>query len=272
MYTITELENHARNIRKNIIKMVASAQSGHPGGSLSGVEILTWLYFNEMDINQENVNTINRDRFVLSKGHATPLLYAILCEKGFLTEEELVTFRAVNSRLQGHPNMNYVAGIDMSTGSLGQGLSTAVGMALANKLDNNKHRIYAMIGDGESQEGQIWEAFMAAANYKLDNLCVVLDFNGLQIDGDITKVMDPTPFAPKYEAFNWHVISIDGHDFKAIADAFALAKTIKNKPTVIIAHTVKGKGVSFMENEANWHGAATNPEQTEQALKEIEGV
>ena len=272
MQTINELKVHAQNMRKNIIKMVATAQSGHPGGSLSGVELLVWLYFNEMNIDKNNVATTDRDRFVLSKGHASPLLYAVLAEKGFIPEDELATFRAIDSRLQGHPNMTYVDGIDMTTGSLGQGLSAAIGMALANKIDNNQHRVYAMIGDGESQEGQIWEALMAAPNFKLDNLCVILDFNGLQIDGDITKVMNPTPFVEKYKAFRWHTIEIDGHDLKQIEKAFAEAKTIKDQPTIIVAHTVKGKGVSFMENEAGWHGSAPNPEQTQQALAEIEGV
>ena len=272
MQTINELKVHAQNMRKNIIKMVATAQSGHPGGSLSGVELLVWLYFNEMNIDKNNVATTDRDRFVLSKGHASPLLYAVLAEKGFIPEDELATFRAIDSRLQGHPNMTYVDGIDMTTGSLGQGLSAAIGMALANKIDNNQHRVYAMIGDGESQEGQIWEALMAAPNFKLDNLCVILDFNGLQIDGDITKVMNPTPFVEKYKAFRWHTIEIDGHDLKQIEKAFAEAKTIKDQPTIIVAHTVKGKGVSYMENEAGWHGSAPNPEQTQQALAEIEGV
>ena len=272
MQSINELKIHAQNMRKNIIKMVATAQSGHPGGSLSGVELLVWLYFNEMNIDKNNVATTDRDRFVLSKGHASPLLYAILAEKGFIPEDELATFRAIDSRLQGHPNMTYIDGVDMTTGSLGQGLSAAVGMALANKIDNNQHRVYAMIGDGESQEGQIWEALMAAPNFKLDNLCVMLDFNGLQIDGDITKVMDPTPFVEKYKAFRWHTIEIDGHDLQQIEKAFAEAKTIKGQPTIIVAHTVKGKGVSYMENEAGWHGSAPNPEQTKQALAEIEGV
>ena len=272
MYSIDELKIHAKNIRKNIIKMVAAAQSGHPGGSLSAVELLTWLYFNEMDINKDNLKTTKRDRFVLSKGHASPLLYAVLCEKGFLDESELVTFRAINSRLQGHPNMNYVDGIDMTTGSLGQGLSAAVGMALANRLDNSDRRVYCMVGDGESEEGQIWEAIMAAANFKLDNLCVMLDFNGLQIDGEIIKVMNPTPFDSKYQAFGWHTILIDGHDYQAIEKAFAEARQTKGQPTVIIAKTIKGKGVSFMENEAAWHGSAPNPEQTAQALAEIEGA
>ncbi|MDD3924248.1 MAG: transketolase [Erysipelotrichaceae bacterium] len=271
MYSLEQLKKHAKNMRKNIIEMVATAQSGHPGGSLSAVEILTWLYFNEMDVNKDNVKGVDRDRFVLSKGHASPLLYAVLCEKGFIDQSQLKTFRAINSKLQGHPNMNYVDGVDMSTGSLGQGLSTAVGMAIANKLDNSDYRVYSLIGDGESQEGQIWEALMAGANFKLDNLCAILDFNGLQIDGDITKVMNPTPFEDKYKAFGWHTIVIDGHDYQQIEDAFKEAKAVKGKPTLIIAHTIKGKGVSYMENNAAWHGSAPNEEQTKQALAEIEG-
>lgn len=262
---------HATNIRMNIVKMVSAASSGHPGGSLSAADILTWLYFNEMDIDKDNAGGIDRNRFVLSKGHASPLLYAVLAEKGIIEEKELSTFRKIDSKLQGHPNMNYVKGVDMSTGSLGQGLSTAVGMALANKLDENNHRIYCLIGDGESEEGQIWEATMAAAHYKLDNLCAIVDFNGLQIDGNITDVMNPTPFDKKFEAFNWNVITIDGHDFDQIEQAFAQAKQCKGKPTVIIAHTIKGKGVSYMENNAAWHGSAPNEQQCEQALKELKG-
>jgi len=271
MLSKSELQTHALNMRRNIVKMVTNAASGHPGGSLSCVEILNWLYFNEMDVNESNVKGINRDRFVLSKGHASPALYAILCEKGFLPEEELKTFRAINSRLQGHPNMNYVDGVDMSTGSLGQGLSAAVGMAIANKIDGNDHRIYCLVGDGESQEGQIWEAVMAASHYKLDNLCAIIDFNGLQIDGDITKVMDPTPFDTKYEAFGWNVAVVDGHNYDEIENAFACAKKTKGKPTVIIAKTVKGKGVSYMENQAGWHGSAPSVEQCEEAMKELGG-
>ncbi len=271
MNTKEELLKHAANIRMNIVKMVSAASSGHPGGSLSAADILTCLYFNVMDINKENAGTIDRDRFVLSKGHASPLLYATLAEKGILNEEDLMTFRKIDSKLQGHPNMNYVKGVDMSTGSLGQGLSTAVGMALANKLDKNEHRIYCLVGDGESEEGQIWEAAMAAAHYKLDNLCAILDFNGLQIDGNITDVMNPTPFDKKFEAFNWNVLTIDGHDFDQIEHAFAQAKQCKGKPTLILAHSVKGKGVSYMENNAAWHGSAPNKEQCEQAIKELKG-
>lgn len=268
---MTENQKHALNIRKNILKMVYSAQSGHPGGSLSAADILTDLYFNQMDINQENVNTIDRDRFVLSKGHASPLLYAVLCEKGFIKEEDLDGFRQIDSKLQGHPNMNYVDGVDMSTGSLGQGISCAVGMALANKLDKNEHRIYCLLGDGESEEGQIWEACMAASHYKLDNLCMILDYNHLQIDGNIKDVIGPEPFKSKFEAFGFYTIEIDGHNFEEIDEAFNKAKEIKGQPTMIIAHTVKGKGVSFMENNYAWHGSAPNTEQYEQAMKELGG-
>ena len=268
---IMELQEHARHIRQNIIRMVYSAQSGHPGGSLSSADILSYLFFEEMDINKENVNTIDRDRFVLSKGHASPLLYGTLCEKGFLTQEDILTFRKINSKVQGHPNMNMTPGVDMSTGSLGQGLSAGVGMALANKLDKNNHRIYVLVGDGESEEGQIWEAAMSAAHYKLDNLCAVLDFNGLQIDGKITDVMNPTPLDEKFKAFGWHVICIDGHNYEEIKAAFDEAKATKGQPTLILAHTLKGKGVSFMEGEAGWHGKAPNEEQYHIAMKDLGG-
>lgn len=264
-----ELQKHATEIRKNIIRMVTKAKSGHPGGSLSAADLLTVLYFDVMDINKDNVNSTNRDRFVLSKGHASPLLYSVLAEKGLLDKSLLSTFRQLGSPLQGHPNMHYVEGVDMSTGSLGQGLSAAVGMALANKLDNNEHRVYALMGDGECQEGQIWEAAMAAAHYQLDNLCAMLDFNGLQIDGKITDVMNPTPYDKKFEAFGWNVIEIDGHNIEEIKQAYQKAKQCKGKPTLILAHTVKGKGVSFMENLASWHGTAPNAEQCEAALKEL---
>ena len=271
MYTNEQLKTFATNIRKNIVKMVAGAKSGHPGGSLSGADLLTVLYFNEMNITKENADSTNRDRFVLSKGHASPLLYATLFEKGLL-EEDLESFRRINSKLQGHPNMNYVGAVDMSTGSLGQGISCAVGMALANKIDGNDNRVYALLGDGECQEGQVWEAAMAAAHYGLDNLCAILDFNGLQIDGDITKVLNPTPFDKKFEAFNWNVITIDGHDYDQIKSAYAKAKECKGRPTLILANTIKGKGVSFMENNYAWHGSAPNAEQLAQALADLEEV
>lgn len=261
---------HANNIRKNIVKMVANAKSGHPGGSLSAADIMTVLYFEEMNINEDNVDSIDRDRFVLSKGHASPCLYAALAERGLL-HEDLLTFRKLNSNLQGHPNMNSVAGVDMSTGSLGQGISAAVGMAIANKLGKNDHRVYAMLGDGECEEGQVWEAAMAASHYHLDNLCAIVDFNGLQIDGNVQNVMDPTPIDKKFEAFGWNTINIDGHDFDDIRNAFKVARECKGKPTMILAHTIKGKGVSYMENAANWHGVAPNEEQLKIALEELEG-
>lgn len=269
--TEVELLNHATNIRKNIVKMVTSAKSGHPGGALSATDLITTLYFNHMDITKENAGSFKRDRFVLSKGHASALLYAVLAEKGLIPEEELMTFRKLNSRIQGHPNMNYIEGIDMSTGSLGQGLSAAVGMALANKLDKSSSRVYALLGDGESQEGQIWEAAMAASHYKLDNLCAILDFNGLQIDGNITSVMNPTPLDKKFEAFGWHVIQIDGHNYNQIEKAFDEASVHTGQPTLILAKTIKGKGVSFMENQAGWHGTAPSQEQCDEAIKELEG-
>lgn len=270
MLSHTERANKAKEVRRNIIKQVAHAQSGHIGGALSGVEILLTLYFNEMNITQANEADLERDKFVLSKGHASALLYAVLKEKGFLSQDDLMTFRLINSKLQGHPNMNYVKGVDMSTGSLGQGLSAAVGMALNNKIHKNDFRTYALIGDGESQEGQIWEAAMSAAHYKLDNLCAFLDVNGLQIDGDVRVVMNPFPFKEKFEAFGWHVIEIDGHDYTQIDQALSVAREISGKPTMILAKTVKGKGVSFMENNYAWHGVAPKPEEEAAALKELE--
>ena len=267
---IEDLKLHAKNIRKNILRQVYTAQSGHPGGSLGATDILTVLYFDVMDINKENAGGIDRDRFVLSKGHVSPLLYAVLAEKGILAEEELKTFRAIDSKLQGHPNMNYVTGVDMSTGSLGQGFAVADGMALANKLAGNDHRIYCLIGDGETEEGEIWEAAMAAAHYKNDNLCAIVDVNGLQIDGKTSDVIGPEPLDQKFTAFGFHVICVDGHNMEELQSAFAEAKTVKGKPTAIIARTVKGKGVSFMENNAGWHGKAPNQEQFEAAMAELE--
>ena len=265
-----KLKEHATSIRRHILEQVYSANSGHPGGSLSAADILTFLYFEEMEINEQNVNGNKRDRFVLSKGHASPVLYATLAERG-LIDLDLKTFRQLGSRLQGHPNMNYVPGVDMSTGSLGQGISTAVGMALANKIDQNGYRVYTLIGDGESEEGEVWEASMAAAHYKLDNLCAILDYNHLQIDGNIKDVIGPEPFKSKFEAFGWTVLEIDGHDFDEIRQAFAQAREIEGKPTLILAHTVKGKGVSFMENNAAWHGSAPDAEQYAMAMKELGG-
>lgn len=266
------LKRHTTNIRRNIVKMVTEAKSGHPGGSLSSVEILTAIYFTQMDITKDNLESVERDRFVLSKGHAAPLLYAVLAEKGFLEEEELLTLRKLGSRLQGHPSMRKLPGIDMSTGSLGQGISAAVGMALSNKYHELPYRIYTLLGDGECQEGEVWEAAMSASHYNLDNLLAFVDYNGLQIDGKVSDVMNPAPFEDKFRAFGWHVITLeDGHDLEAVIAACEEAKTVKGKPTVVIANTVKGKGVSFMENEAGWHGVAPSVEECQRALKELEG-
>ncbi|MFR0980158.1 transketolase [Holdemania filiformis] len=265
----TEMKKIAAEVRKNIIRMTCAAQSGHPGGSLSAVEILVSLYFNEMNITEENVDDVCRDKFVLSKGHASPVLYSVLKEKGFISQEDLMTFRKINSHIQGHPNMS-IKGVDMSTGSLGQGLSSAVGMAMSYKIHHQDFRVYALVGDGESEEGQIWEAAMAAAHYKLDNLVAILDFNGLQIDGKITDVMNPTPFDTKFRAFGWNVVEVDGHDYDQLENAYAAARECKGQPTLILAHTVKGKGVSFMENKENWHGVAPKPEEAEAAIQELE--
>ena len=270
--SLASLENIAKVLRKDIVKMVTESASGHPGGSLSAVEIITTLYFSEMNINVEDPKDPNRDRFVLSKGHAAPVLYAALAEKGFFNKEELMKLRKTGAMLQGHPNMNYIPGVDMSTGSLGQGISAAVGMALAGKLDNSSYRVYTLLGDGELEEGQVWEASMCAAHYKLDNLTAFVDYNGLQIDGDIDKVMNPNPIADKFVAFGWNVIYLeDGHDLVKIKDAIEAGKQVKDKPTMIVCKTIKGKGVSFMENQASWHGSAPSKEQCEIALKEIGG-
>lgn len=266
---IKNLEAHALEVRKNIIEMVYQAGSGHIGGSLSAAEIATYLYFEAMNIDATNIASNQRDRFVLSKGHASPLLYGVLMEKGLLDKELIPTFRQVDSKLEGHPCRNSVEGVDISTGSLGQGISAAVGMAMSNKLDQNDYKVFALLGDGESQEGQVWEAAMAAAHYKLDNLCVFLDFNGLQIDGSIYDVMNPTPLDKKFEAFGWHVIQIDGHNYEEIDKAVKEANNTKGQPTLILATTIKGKGVSFMENEFGWHGIAPNDEQYAQAMKEL---
>ncbi len=260
----------AANIRKMALEAVHSANSGHPGGSLSSADILAYLYMEEMNVNPGNPKDADRDRFVLSKGHAAPALYAALAEKGFIPKEDIKTFRKADSYLQGHPDMKGVPGVDMSTGSLGQGISAACGIAMAGKLDNKDYRVYSILGDGEREEGQVWEAAMFAAHYKLDNLTAFLDFNGLQIDGDIREVMNPTPVDEKFRAFNWHVICIDAHSFEEIEKAIEEAKTVKGKPTMIIAKSVKGKGVSFMENQAGWHGAAPNDEQYETAIAELD--
>lgn len=270
--TLDQLKDIAKEIRKDIVTMLTESASGHPGGSLSAVEILTTLYFNEMNVDPSNPKNPKRDRFVLSKGHAAPVLYSTLVEKGFFERSELMKLRKIGSILQGHPNMNYVPGVDMSTGSLGQGISTAVGMALAGKLDNSEYRVYTLLGDGELQEGQVWEAAMSAAHYKLGNLTAFVDYNGLQIDGDISEVMNPNPIADKFAAFGWNVIVLeDGHDLVAIKNSIEEAKKITNKPTVVVCKTIKGKGVSFMENQAGWHGTAPNREQCDLALKEIGG-
>ncbi|ABS42119.1 transketolase [Clostridium botulinum] len=268
---IEELQDIARVIRKDIVSMLTESASGHPGGSLSAVEILTALYFNEMNIDPTNTRDLNRDRFVLSKGHAAPVLYSTLARRGFFNPEELKTLRKIGSILQGHPNMNDVPGIDMSTGSLGQGISTAVGMAVAGKLDEKDYRVYTLLGDGELEEGQVWEAAMAAAHYKLDNLTAFVDYNGLQIDGPCSEVMSAEPIADKFRAFNWNVIEIDGHDFNSILNAIESSKNTKERPTMIVCKTIKGKGVSFMENEAGWHGKAPSAEECEKAICEIGG-
>ncbi len=266
---IVELKNIANSIRIGIIDATHAAKSGHPGGSLSIADILAYLYFEKMNIDPQNPKMDGRDRFVLSKGHTAPALYSTLAHRGFFPVEDLITLRKIDSYLQGHPDMNKIPGVDMSAGSLGLGISAACGMALAGKIDGNTYRVYTVIGDGESEEGQVWEAAMFASHYKLDNLCVILDLNGLQIDGPITEVMNPTPHDKKFEAFGFHVITIDGHDFKQIEAAFAEAETVKGQPTVIIAKTTKGKGVSFMENSVGWHGAAPNDEQHANAVAEL---
>ncbi len=268
---VNGLKQHALNIRRNIVTQVYTAQSGHPGGSLGCADILTYLYFEEMDVNKDNAGSASRDRFVLSKGHTSPALYATLYEAGIINED-LKSFRQLGSNLQGHPNMNYVKGVDMSTGSLGQGISTAVGMALANRLDANGKRVYALVGDGESEEGLVWEAMMAAGHYKLADFCVIFDLNHLQIDGNIEDVMNPTPLDKKAEAFGFNVVECDGNDFESIAKAFDAFHKEKEKPTAIIAHTAKGKGVSFMENNYAWHGSAPNEEQYNQAMEDLKEV
>lgn len=267
---VKELKLHAANVRKMAIEAVYSANSGHPGGSLSAADIITYLYMEEMNIDPKNPKNPDRDRFVLSKGHCSPALYATLAERGFIPKEDIKTFRHIDSYLQGHPDMKGVKGVDMSTGSLGQGISAACGMAECAKLDNKNYRVYVVMGDGESEEGQVWEAAMFAAHYKLDNLTVFLDFNGLQIDGDVRDVMNPTPLDKKFEAFNWNVLHIDAHNFEEIEAAVNDAKATKGKPTLILAKSIKGKDVSFMENKAEWHGAAPKKEQYEQAMEELD--
>lgn len=265
-----ELAIIATRVRKNIVEQVYRAKSGHPGGSLSIADVLTVLYFNNMNIDINNSKWEDRDRFVLSKGHCSPALYAVLAERGFFPVEDLKGFRSIDSVLQGHPDMKYIKGVDMSSGSLGQGLSAASGMALSGKVHNKNYTVYAALGDGEIAEGQIWEAAMFSAHYKLDNLIAFVDVNGLQIDGPTCEVMNSEPIDKKFEAFGWNVIKIDGHNYDEIDSAIKNAKEIKEKPTAIICKTTKGKNVSFMENQAKWHGSAPNEEQYNQAIRELD--
>ena len=265
-----ELQKVANEVRKGIITSVHAAKAGHPGGSLSAADIFTYLYFEEMNVDPKDPKKADRDRFVLSKGHTAPGLYSALAQKGYFPVEDLETLRHLGSYLQGHPDMKHIPGVDMSSGSLGQGISAAVGMAIAGKMDNADYRVYTLLGDGEIQEGQVWEASMMAVFRKLDNLVVIVDNNNLQIDGAIDEVCSPYPIDKKFEAFNFHVINIDGNDFDQIDAAFKEAKATKGMPTAIIAHTVKGKGVSFMENQVGWHGTAPNDEQYAVAMEELE--
>ena len=264
-----QLSTLACKVRMGIIESTHAAKCGHPGGSMSAADMLTYLYNKEMNVDPADPKKADRDRFVLSKGHAAPGLYATLAHHGFFPVEDLVQLRKVGSYLQGHPNMHSVPGVDMSTGSLGQGISAACGMALSGKMRKQNYRVYTILGDGETQEGQVWEACMFAAHYKLDNLCVIIDNNGLQIDGNVADVMSPYPYQEKLEGFGFHVIAIDGHDFDQIEAALNTAKTIQGKPCAIVMSTVKGKGVSFMENNAGWHGVAPNDAQYEQAMAEL---
>ena len=266
---LDELKSISSKIRIGIVESIAAAGSGHPGGSLSCADILTYLYFEEMNVKPEDPKWDARDRFVLSKGHAAPALYSTRANRGFFPVSDLITLRKIDSYLQGHPDMKGTPGVDMSTGSLGLGISAACGMALAGKISGKDYRVYTVVGDGESEEGQVWEAAMFASHYKLDNLCVIVDLNGLQIDGPVSEVMNPMPHDKKLEGFGFNVITIDGHDFEQIEAAFAEARKCKGKPTAIIAKTVKGKGVSFMEDQVGWHGQAPKGEQTEQALAEL---
>ena len=267
---IQELKVKANNIRKSILEEVYSAASGHPGGSLSAADILTVLYFNQRNIDPQDPKNENRDRFVLSKGHASPVLYATLAERGYFSKDKLKEFRKLGSMLQGHPDMKGVPGVDMSTGSLGQGLSAANGMALASKLDSKGYRVYALLGDGEIEEGQVWEAAMTASHYNLDNLCVIVDNNNLQIDGTVRDVMNVYPIDEKFRSFGFEVYNVDGNNIDELITIFEKAKTIKGKPTAIIAKTVKGKGVSFMENQVGWHGKAPKEEEYNKAKEELE--
>ena len=266
---IEELTKKAVEVRKGIIEAVYSGQSGHPGGSLSVADILTVLYFHELKVDEKNPKWEERDRMVLSKGHCSPALYSCLAHRGFFPIEDLKTFRKIDSYLQGHPDMKKIPGVDMTTGSLGQGLSAAVGMAIAGKMDKKHYRVYCILGDGEIEEGQIWEAAMSAKKYKLDNLCVIVDNNNLQIDGTIEEVMSPYPIDDKFRSFGFEIIKIDGHNIQEIIDAFDVAKNIKDKPVCIIAKTIKGKGISYMENQVGWHGKAPNEEQYKMAMEEL---
>ena len=266
---IDKLEDIAKIVRRNIIEEVYSANSGHPGSSLSCVEILTTLYFNQMNIDPENPRMENRDKLVLSKGHASPALYSVLAQRGYFEIEELKEFRKLGSRLQGHPDVKKLPGVDMSAGSLGQGLSSACGMAIANKLKKNNDRVYCILGDGEIEEGQIWEAAMTASHYKLDNLCVIVDNNNLQIDGKIEDVLNPYPIDKKFGSFGFEVFKCDGHSINELISTLDKAKQIKDKPSVIIAKTVKGKGISYMEDKAEWHGKAPNEEEYNKAINEL---
>ncbi len=266
----TELQAMARKLRRQVITMIVAAGSGHPGGSLSAADIITALYFRIMRHDPKNLTWADRDRFILSKGHAAPILYAALAECGYFPQEELLTLRKLGSRLQGHPDRNLTPGVEMSTGSLGQGLSVAVGMALAGKLDSRDYRVYALLGDGECDEGQVWEAALAASQFKLDNLIAIVDHNHLQLDDLCCNIMDLEPLPDKWCAFGWHVMEVNGHDFEDIVPALEHARTVTGKPTMIIAHTVKGKGVSFMENNVDFHGKAPNAEEARIALKELE--
>ena len=265
----TQLQIQACKVRMGVINAVHGAKAGHPGGSLSASDMFTYLYFKEMNVDPANPKWAERDRFVLSKGHTTPGLYAALANRGFFPVEDLPTFRHIDSYLQGHPNMNMVPGVDMSTGSLGQGISTAVGMAFAAKHTGKANRVYSLLGDGEIQEGQVWEACMSAAHFKLDNLCIIVDNNGLQIDGNVADVMSPYPIVGKLEAFGFKVIAVDGHNFDELEAAFAEAKATKGQPTAIVMKTIKGKDVSFMENDAGWHGKAPNDAEYAQAMAEL---
>lgn len=268
-YSVSQLEKIAKDVRKGIVEAVHSAKSGHPGGALSCADILTFLYFNEMNVNPDEPKMEDRDRFVLSKGHASPAFYSVLANRGFFPIEDLKTFRKIDSYLQGHPDLKKVPGVDMTSGSLGQGLSVANGMALAGRLNNKDYNVYVVLGDGEIAEGQVWEAAMSTAHYKLNKVIAFIDFNGLQIDGKVTDVMNVTPIKEKFEAFGWNTCEIDGHNFEEIENAISKAKESKDKPMAILAHTIKGKGISFMENQADWHGKAPNDDEYGIAISEL---